>query len=137
MNFLLNIEDLTIHNILFLETNPNILFDGVFTKINFCNQFLTMYGVYIHIPVESFINLKPKLAANVVSGLNKIESDILNQYIKIKSLGSKTTIVNKIANVLQSKTIFNKTAISEKTICLKISGVWENKNKDVGLSFKI
>jgi hypothetical protein len=96
-----------------------------------------MYGIYIHIPVESFINLKPKLAANVVSGLNKIESDILNQYVKTKSLGSKTTVVNKIANVLQSKTIFNKTAISEKTICLKISGVWENKTKDVGLSFKI
>jgi len=133
MNLLLELKNVSISNVFFMETKPNMLFDGIFTKINYCDEFFTMYGIYLSVPVEIGSYAKPKIDTNVLNALLKLESDILKLYLKTKPLGYKITY--KLAEFLQTK--FTISPISgEKTNCLKISGIWENRNNEVGLSFK-
>ena len=133
MNLLLDLKNVLIANVFFMETKPNMLFDGIFTKINYCDEFFTMYGVYVNVPVEPVLYAKSKIDANIVAALVKMESDILHMYAKTKPAGSKITY--KLAEFLQTKMSVGPIS-KEKTNCLKISGVWENRNNEIGLSFK-
>jgi hypothetical protein len=38
--------------IYFLDSKKNILMDGIFTKLIYTNEWFTMNGVYIHLPIE-------------------------------------------------------------------------------------
>ena len=101
-----------------METKPNMLFDGIFTKINYCEEFFTMYGIYIYVSTEGI---------HAMNTLVKLETELLNMYGKSKPLGFK--MVLKLSELLHTKT-------KDKVIGLKISGIWENKNNEYGLSFK-
>ena len=133
MNLLLDLKNVLIANVFFMETKPNMLFDGIFTKINYCDEFFTMYGVYVSVPVEPVLYAKSKIDASIVAALVKMECDILHMYAKTKPAGSKVTY--KLAEFLQTKMSVSPIS-KEKTNCLKISGVWENRNNEIGLSFK-
>jgi hypothetical protein len=133
MNLLLELKNVSISNVFFMETKPNMLFDGIFTKINYCDEFFTMYGVYVSVPIEIVPYSKPKIDVNVLNTLVKMESEILNFYAKSKPAGSKITY--KLAEFLQTKFVVSPIS-KEKTNCLKISGIWENRNNELGLSFK-
>ena len=133
MNLLLDLKTLLPTNVFFMETKPNMLFDGIFTKINYCDEFFTMYGVYVSVPIELMPYAKSKIDASTVNALIKLESDILHMYAKTKPAGSK--IAYKLAEFLQTKMAISPVG-KEKTNCLKISGVWENRNNEIGLSFK-
>jgi hypothetical protein len=148
-----------------------MLFDGIFTKINYCDEFFTMYGIYINIPVEisqtlhictptlsadlsdksnnyhalfqsqgdirKCKGLKPKIDTPMFSTLNKLETDILTSYMKSKPTQKPKTIIYKLTDFLQTKfTVCNNIIVGEKANNLKISGIWENKNNEIGLSFK-
>jgi hypothetical protein len=133
MNLLLDLKNVSVTNVYFMETKPNMLFDGIFTKINYCDEFFTMYGIYVSVPVEIVSYDKPKIDTNVLNALLKLEFDILKLYSKTKPLGYKITY--KLAEFMQTK--FTISPITgEKTNCLKISGIWENRNNELGLSFK-
>lgn len=119
MNILLDLKGICTANVFFMETKPNMLFDGIFTKINYCEEFFTMYGIYINVSADDFTQ----------STLIKLESELLSIYGKSKSPSSKP--ISKLAEHLQSKFI-----AKDKINCLKISGIWENKNNEYGLSFK-
>lgn len=119
MNLLLDLKTICTANVFFMETKPNMLFDGIFTKINYCEEFFTMYGIYIHVSADDFTQ----------STLIKLESELLSIYGKSKSPSSKP--ISKLAEHLQSKF-----TTKDKINCLKISGIWENKNNEYGLSFK-
>jgi len=119
MNLLLDLKNICTANVFFMETKPNMLFDGIFTKINYCEEFFTMYGIYIHVSPDDFTQ----------STLIKLESELLSIYGKSKSPSSKP--VSKLAEHLHSKF-----TAKDKINCLKISGIWENKNNEYGLSFK-
>lgn len=133
MNLLLDLKNVLVANIFFMETKPNILFDGIFTKINYCDEFFTMYGVYVSVPIELVPYAKTKIDIGTINALVKLESDILQLYAKTKPAGSK--IAYKLAEFLQTKMAVSPVG-KEKTNCLKISGVWENRNNEIGLSFK-
>ncbi len=116
MNLVLDPNDLCVSNIFFMETKPNMIFDGIFTKINYCDEFFTMHGIYIN------ISQKPDIGI-----LAKLESDILNIYNgESKPLGSKP--IFKLVDFIQNK-------VAGKPGFLKISGVWKNNNNEYGLSF--
>jgi hypothetical protein len=110
-----------------METKPNMLFDGIFTKINYCEEFFTMYGIYINISTDV---MQPKIDTLTMNALVKLETELLNMYGKSKPLGSK--MVFKLSEFLQTKF-----TIKDKSISLKISGIWENRNNEYGLSFKL
>jgi len=122
MNLLLDLKTICTANVFFMETKPNMLFDGIFTKINYCEEFFTMYGIYIHMPTDDS-------TAFILNALVKLESELLSIYGKSKSPSSKP--ISKLAEHLQSKF-----TTKDKINCLKISGIWENKNNEYGLSFK-
>lgn len=137
MNLLLELPCISVSNVYFMETRPNMLFDGIFTKINYCDEFFTMYGIYINIPVEISQSLKQKIDTPLFSNLNKLETDILTSYMKSKPTQKPKTIIYKLTEFLQTKfTVCNNIIAGDKSNNLKISGIWENKNNEIGLSFK-
>jgi hypothetical protein len=95
-----------------------------------------MYGIFINVLVQqTAANLKPQINAQTYNALMQLETDILNAYVKAKKQ-VQPTITHKLAELLKSKFQVSNLQ-TEKTNCLKISGVWENnQTKEVGLSFK-
>ena len=51
MNILIKHANFAKSSIQFLETKPNMLFDGLFTKMNYGNDFMVMYGIFIDVPI--------------------------------------------------------------------------------------
>ena len=139
MNILLDMHNVNVNNILFAETKPNMMFDGVFTKILYCDEFFTMYGIYINVPIStSSSSVKPTIDAQIFNSLVKLEDCILNAYAKNRPLQHRT-VTHRVSELLKAKFATNGgNAHSENANYLKISGIWENnKTNEVGLSFKI
>ena len=136
MNILLDLENVNISNIFFTDTKQNMMFDGVFTKLLYCDDFFTMYGIYINVFIQqTTANTKPQINTDTYNALVKLETDILEAYIKTKK-HDQTNVTYKLAELLKTKFQINS-LINEKTNCLKISGIWENnQTKEFGISFK-
>ena len=136
MNILLDLENVNMNNVFFTETKQNMMFDGIFTKLLYCDDFFTMYGIYINIHVHHSANSKPHIDAHTYNALMKLETNILHAYIKMKKHMQSTSMTYKLAELLKTKFQISNLQ-NEKTNCLKISGVWENnQTSEVGLSFK-
>ena len=136
MNILLDLENVNMSNIFFTDTKQNMMFDGVFTKLLYCDDFFTMYGIYINVFIQqTTTNTKPKINTDTYNALVKLETDILEAYIKTKK-HVQTNVTYKLAELLKTKFQINS-LLNEKTNCLKISGIWENnQTKEFGISFK-
>ena len=136
MNILLDLENVNMSNIFFTDTKQNMMFDGVFTKLLYCDDFFTMYGIYINIFIQqTTANTKPKINTDTYNALVRLETDILEAYIKTKK-HVQTNVTYKLAELLKTKFQINS-LINEKTNCLKISGIWENnQTKEFWISFK-
>ena len=113
MNLLLHAEAIKPQFIYFSETKPNVLFDGKFTKINYCNDFFTMYGIHI-----SLNNIKYEI-------IQQIETNILNAYMAY--IGKPVIKNYKLSNDIKIASYSS----------IKISGVWENNNGEIGISYKL
>jgi hypothetical protein len=139
MNILLDMHNVNVNNILFAETKPNMMFDGVFTKILYCDEFFTMYGIYINVPItNSSSTVKPSINAQIFNSLVKLEDSILNAYAKSRPIQHRI-VTHRLSELLKAKfSTSSATANTENANYLKISGIWENnKTNEVGLSFKI
>jgi hypothetical protein len=136
MNLLLDLENVNMSNIFFTETKQNMIFDGVFTKLLYCDDFFTMYGIYINVFIQqTTANTKPQINSDTYNALVKLEIDILEAYVKTKK-HVQTNVTYKLAELLKTKFQINNLQ-NEKTNCLKISGIWENnQTKEFGISFK-
>ena len=139
MNALIKTHDFSKDNLSFLDTKPNTLISGLFTKINYSDAFLTMYGLYVNIPFEINAN-KNKLNVSVFRLLCDIEINILADYIKFRKLDpEKVNVAIKFGEYLQNRfEIVNTANNSEMAAAyIKVSGVWENTTGNMGLSFRI
>ena len=136
MNILLDLENVNMSNIFFTDTKQNMMFDGVFTKLLYCDDFFTMYGIYINVFIQqTTANTKPQINSVTYNALVKLETDILEAYVKTKK-HVQTNVTYKLAELLKTKFQINNLQ-NEKTNCLKISGIWENnQTKELGISFK-
>jgi len=163
MNILLYINNFNLSQIYFLDKKTNIIMDGVFTKIIYSNNCMTMNGLYIDFPVKNImtnkINSKNILQLDTI--INKdlfqklidIEKQILMYYItyfsplqsefhtneKMNTLQNKTIVYN-LKNQLQSRSIkyYKEYDCYSKSglLYIKISGIWENQN-EIGITFKL
>jgi hypothetical protein len=139
MNVLIKPHDFSKDNLSFLDTKPNTLIHGLFTKINYSDTFLTMYGLYVNIPFESN-TYKNKLNSGLFRLLCDIETNILADYIIYRKLDpNHVNIAIKFGEYLQNRFEIVHTAnISTTTgAYIKVSGVWENTTGGIGLSFRI
>lgn len=139
MNALIKIHDFSKDNLSFLDTKPNTLINGLFTKINYSDAYLTMYGLYVNIPFEHNPH-KNKINSGVFRLLCDIERNILNDYINFRKLDAEKTIIAiKFGEYLQNRFEIVNTAVVSTSACayIKVSGVWENTTGNIGLSFRI
>ena len=136
MNLLLDLENVNTNNIFFTETRQNMMFDGVFTKILYCDEFFTMYGIFVNVLMQQTThNAKPQIDQATFEALVQLETNILTAYTNAKK-NVRPNITYKLTELLKSK--FQVGSLqNEKTNSLKISGIWENnQTNEVGLSFK-
>jgi len=137
MNILLDLENVNMNNVFFTETKQNMMFDGIFTKILYCDDIFTMYGIYINVYIQTIHNSKPHIDEITYNALIQLETNLLNSYINAKKY-VQSNVTHKLTELLKTKFVITNTSLqNEKTNCLKISGIWENnRTKEVGLSFK-
>jgi hypothetical protein len=135
MNILIKHANFAKSSIQFLETKPNMLFDGLFTKINYGNDFMVMYGVFIDVPI-TVTGAKTTISSEVYETFKLAENDIMSEYIIYRGLVG-VSLTHKLADYILSKYEIVESCAGESLAILKISGIWENVNGEVGLSFKL
>jgi hypothetical protein len=95
---------------------------------------MVMYGIYLDVPVET--GVRPIIANDVLNQFESIERDLINEYIEHRALSNKI-ITNKFSDFVRSKYDIRDACSGESLAVLKISGIWENTNGEIGLSFKL
>jgi hypothetical protein len=153
MNVVLDINNIDIENIQFLNKTDNIIMDGFFTKLIYSNSNITMSGLYIHFPI-SIKNINNNIAyfdlnenKECIQEILEMEKNILQYY---KDLNSNTNLffssikkqflfgiikfnsfTNSFTNYDRANPIFHP----NNHCILKISGIWEN-NGIIGITYK-
>jgi hypothetical protein len=135
MNILIKHTNFVKSNIHFLDTKPNMMFDGLFTKMNYSNDFMVMYGIFIDVPI-TVIGAKMTMSGEVYETFKLVENDVMNEYIVNRGL-TGVLLTHKLADFILSKYDIVESCSGESLAILKISGIWENVNGEVGLSFKL
>lgn len=143
--------------IYFLDSKNNILMDGFFTKLIYTNEWFTMNGLYINLPIEiQGIDTKPytnsgskqtiffsvSQYSTLLHQLDLLEQHILNRYIPIDKNKHKSFLIMQSLKLGYFRIFKGDNKIDNfptKKITgfvLKISGIWENVN-EYGISYKI
>ena len=159
MNMYMTPELFAVDNIQFLETKPNIIMNGVFTKIIFSDAHITLNGIYILFPVRihslqknfaSFDPTTPENRASIETIVN-IEQKIVEYFRQVYYREDPAHLISlrkqlhqgviKLSHLLPSIAPSTSSAIAinpfstEGRIILKISGIWENQTT-IGLTYK-
>lgn len=123
------------NRIFFMDKKPNSLIDGLFTKINYCDEQMTMNGIYILSYCASIPTTKQKMESTQYRILTELENEILRAYPN----SDPKNITNKLSEALNSKydIVGTKPAGKPENVIIKISGIWENKAGQIGLSYRI
>jgi hypothetical protein len=118
-----------------MDKKPNSLIDGLFTKINYCDEQMTMNGIYILSYCASVPATKQKMESTQYRILTELENEILRTYPN----ADPKNITNKLSEALNSKydIVGTKLAGKPENVLIKISGIWENKAGQIGLSYRI
>ena len=156
MNMYMSPENFAVDNIQFLETKPNIIMNGVFTKIIFSDAHITLNGIYILFPVrihslqKNFASFDPTTAENRASieTIVSIEQKIVEYFRQVYYRDEPAHLISvrkqlqqgiiKLSHLLPNDALAQQTAIpfsTEGRIILKISGIWENQTT-IGLTYK-
>ena len=95
MNILLYSNDFDASNIYFLDKKTNMIMDGVFTKIIYSNNCMSMNGLYIDFPIKNIINKNNSKNVIQLDAINNkdiiqkmidIEKQLLHYYLQYFSL---------------------------------------------------
>jgi hypothetical protein len=137
--------------IYFLDSKNNMLMDGIFTKIIYTNEWFTMNGLYLNLPIEmqgtdTNNNYKQTVFFSVsqystlLHQLDLLEQYILSRYIPSDKNKHKSYLIMQSLKLGYFR-IYKGDAVKPTTkkitgFVLKISGIWENAN-EYGLSYKI
>jgi hypothetical protein len=157
MNIVLDISNFQLGYLYFLQSKPNMIMDGTFSKIIYSNDAFSLNSVYLYLPLEissidrfcnktivKFANDNP-FNVSLIQELSKIEHRIIEYYKQThpnkSSRGSLLSIYKQlVSGSLKLFRDYNGANIDELKnglkFMLKISGVWESPN-DIGLTFKI
>ena len=153
--FLLSFDMPIENNFYFLDTKPNVIMDGIFTKIIFTHVCFTLNGVYFSFPIfhqsiesttqkQDYIYFEPTMKMNIpiIKQCKQMERNVLQAYVDYKGNLSKKTAMYSIAKQLNSGKcriqLRNEHKIDKimKPLLIKLSGIWETAH-EYGLTFKI
>jgi hypothetical protein len=135
MNLAMTPNQFMANRIFLMDKKPNSLIDGLFTKINYCDEQMTMNGIYILSYCASVPATKQKMESTQYRILTELENEILRTYPN----SDPKNITNKLSEALNSKYDIVGTKLTGKpeNVLIKISGIWENKAGQIGLSYRI
>ena len=141
--------------IYFLDSKNNILMDGIFTKLIYTNEWFTMNGLYINLPIEiknldnaktytnngykQTIYFSVSQYSTLLHQLDLLEQHILSKYIPTDKIKHKSFLIMQSLKLGYFRIFHSKenTETQKKTgFILKISGIWENAT-EYGVSYKI
>ena len=143
-------------NIYFLDSKNNILMDGFFTKLIYTNEWFTMNGLYINLPIEiqgidtkTYTNCGSKQTiffsvsqySTLLHQLDLLEQHILSKYIPSDKTKHKSFLIMQSLKLGYFRIFHSKENTEIQTqnktgFILKISGIWENAT-EYGVSYKI
>ena len=167
MNILvLPINEVIYDYIYFLDSKKNILMDGIFTKLIYTNEWFTMNGLYINLPIEvQYIETYqprrydfPQLGvpqnggykktiyfsvsqySTILHQLDLLEQHILSKYNPTDKTKHKSFLIMQSLKLGYFRIFHSnkeeKNESSSSGFILKISGIWENPT-EYGVSYKI
>lgn len=154
MNILaLPIDQPKSENVYFLDIKKNMLMEGIFTKMIYINEWFTMNGLYIHLPIEiqsiymlnnyhkKTIYFSISQHSYILHQIDILEQMILDQYTPMDKNKQKIHLIGQSFKLgyfrIYREQNDNSPDIKNKNgFILKISGIWENV-KGYGLSYKI
>ena len=135
-------------NFYFLDTKPNIVVEGIFTKVIYTDQSFTLNGTYFSLPLaiesnsgsDNYVHFNPTTHQNnrVIKTVNELELTILDNYCQFSKLKKKTPVyfITKHLNCGKFKINFREYHKTHRHFILKISGIWET-NTEYGVTYKI
>ena len=136
MNLAFNLNQFRSDHIFFMDTKPNSLIEGLFTKLNYCDEQFSMNGLYLTFMGEAQDTGAPAHKTRIESGFYRALCEIEQELLRMR--GAKT-IQCKLGEALHAKyeLVGTKPTWKLAPIVINISGVWENKQGHVGLSYRI
>ncbi len=149
MNLVLDYSQFNIRNIHFLDTKKNIIIDGIFTKMVYLDDIVSLNAIYIVFPCKCYID-RTMNRNNIMFSLNthenqeiiQLETAILTNYMKYYQISKKmnTSLATQISNgrTRLYKEGMNRVVHENENdiqIVLKISGVWET-DEEIGITHK-
>jgi hypothetical protein len=155
MNLIIELNNIKLENIIFLDIKENIIMEGNFTKIIYSNEFFVMNGVYIDLSLNYYyieknmnkdyfrFNTFSLNNINVIKEISNIEIQMLEYYKKMFNINNKINCLLSKQMQCGNLKIFKEfsknvleTKNNEKKYILKISGIWENYN-EIGITYKL
>ena len=89
MNLAFELNQFCGNHIFFMDTKPNSLIDGLFTKVNYCDEQFTMNGVYLTLPGEVLDAApsahKMRIESGFYRALCEIEQEMLRSYLIVRN----------------------------------------------------
>lgn len=151
----LSLHAVRVDDIQFMETKPNIIMDGAFTKLIYSNAYFSLNSVYINIPLvftyyykntssagggcTAFFDKTYEKNKETIEKLIELEKQILIYYKEVyykQQYKSFHAIQQQLNNgFFKTYAQIDAAAAATANCIIKISGVWENKTT-VGLTFK-
>ena len=163
MNIILDNNDFAIENAFFLEKTNNIIIDGFFSKIIISDEYFTMNGLFLELPLivnecsmtnqynKQIIHFNSHIQNNLllIKKISEIENILINYYKKINASNKKTNLsltqqlFNGYFKIYKETSYFSNNRGEPKNngknvikkYIIKISGLWENK-EEIGISYK-
>jgi len=155
MNLIIELNNIKLENIIFLDIKENIIMEGNFTKIIYSNEFFVMNGFYIDLSLNNYFiekimnkdyfrfNTFSPNNINVIKEISNIEIQMLEYYKKTLNINNKMNCLLSRQMQCGNLKIFKEfsknileTKNNEKKYILKISGIWENYN-EIGITYKL
>ena len=136
--------------IYFLDSKNNMLMEGIFTKLIYTNEWFTMNGLYINLPIEiqgidtthynkQTVFFSVSQYSTLLHQLDLLERNILSKYCPTDKNKHKSFLLMQSLKLGYFRIFKSDTFPTKKKITgfvLKISGIWEN-SQEYGLSYKI
>ena len=132
-----------------LDSKPNLIMNGNFTKINYTHPHFTMNGLFFFVPITptfveqssentNFVHFDGGSLSNksTLECVVRIEHELLSKYAGLNN-SSKTVSYSMTKQFMKGKLKINGDSVHSHTnsIVLKISGVWENEI-EYGITFR-
>lgn len=156
MNVYIRIEDIKdgsdksiqLHDyIRYLYPKKNTIMEGEFTKILFSNRYVTINGLYLHLPIKfekkngdninHYRGIKDRANFQTIKDLKELEIKLLEHYRQCSQKNVQSDLIlSKQLNTGHIRVYQEKDRIKANVCVLKISGIWESQGK-IGLTYKI